>query len=118
MHVEAWVPQRDVLPHVSAVVCHGGSGTVVGALGAGLPRVVVPLFADQPENARRIAAVGAGLALTAPDAISLRGAIERVLRDVAFRQGARKIADEIATAATVEEAVEALIEIAGRGRLR
>jgi UDP:flavonoid glycosyltransferase YjiC (YdhE family) len=46
-----------------ATACHGGSGTTLGALAAGLPLVVVPLFADQPVNARRVAAVGAGLAV-------------------------------------------------------
>ena len=34
------------------VVCHGGSGTVLGALAAGLPLVILPLFADQLVNAR------------------------------------------------------------------
>ena len=42
-------------------MCHGGSGTTLGALAAGLPLVIVPLFADQPANAKRVAEVGAGL---------------------------------------------------------
>ena len=61
LRVEAWVPQADVLGHADLVVSHGGSGTTLGALAAGLPLVVVPLFADQPDNARRVAAVGAGV---------------------------------------------------------
>src|SRR6185436_16936713 len=58
VHVEAWVPQRDVLPRVAALVCHGGSGTLLGGLAAGLPMVVVPLGADQPHNGRLVAAAG------------------------------------------------------------
>ena len=33
------------------MVGHGGFGTTLGALLAGVPQVVVPLFADQPHNA-------------------------------------------------------------------
>ena len=39
------------------MIGHGGHG----ALLAGLPQVVVPLFADQPYNADRIVEIGAGL---------------------------------------------------------
>lgn len=109
--VEAWVPQRDVLPHVAALVCHGGSGTVLAALGAGIPLVVVPLFADQPENARRIAAAGAGIALPSPSAAALRAAIENLLAGVDYRRGARKIADELAAMPTIERAVDALVAL-------
>jgi UDP:flavonoid glycosyltransferase YjiC (YdhE family) len=114
VRVEAWVPQRDVLPHVAALVCHGGSGTVTGALAAGIPLVVVPLGADQPENARRIAAAGAGIALPKPDAAALRGAIERVLADAELRRGAQKIAAEFAAMPTIERAIDALVALGAR----
>ena len=109
VHVEEWVPQRDVVAHASALVCHGGSGTVRGALAAGVPMVVVPLFADQPHNARRVAALGAGIASTDPDAASLGAAVERVLADAEFARGARRIADEIAALPPVDAAVAALV---------
>jgi MGT family glycosyltransferase len=60
VRVEQWVDQASVLARASAVVCHGGGGSTLGALAAGVPLVVVPLFAeDQHVNARRVAAVGA-----------------------------------------------------------
>jgi UDP:flavonoid glycosyltransferase YjiC (YdhE family) len=114
VHVKEWVPQRDVLGYAAAVVCHGGSGTVRGALAAGIPMVVVPLFADQPHNARRVAAVGAGIALPDPDAASLRAAIERVLADTNFGRSARWIADEMAALPTVDSAVAELAAMASR----
>jgi len=40
------------------VLTHGGSGTVMAALTHGLPMVIVPIMADQPENAERCAALG------------------------------------------------------------
>lgn len=116
VRVEAWVPQRDVLPRVAAVVCHGGSGTVLGALAAGVPMVVVPLFADQPDNAQRIAAARAGLALPAPDASSLRAAIATVLSDGELRRGAGRIASEMAAMATMDSAVDAMLELGRRSR--
>ena len=114
VHVEAFVPQRDVLPRAAAVVCHGGSGTVLGALAAGVPMVVAPLAADQPHNAQRVAEVGAGLAVPKPDPSTLRAAIERVLAEPAFRSNARRLATEIARLPSVERAVAALIGAADR----
>src|SRR4051812_31923772 len=76
VHVERWIPQAAILPHAAAVVCHGGSGTVRGGLAAGLPLVVLPLFADQSHNAARVQALGAGIALD-QGVGALAGAVRR-----------------------------------------
>ena len=60
VHIKRWVPQADVMPRAAAMVVHGGFGTVRAALCAGVPLAVVPLFADQPYNARRVAAWAPG----------------------------------------------------------
>jgi UDP:flavonoid glycosyltransferase YjiC (YdhE family) len=112
VHVEVWIPQRDVLPRVSALICHGGSGTLLGGLAAGLPMVVVPLGADQPHNGRLVAAAGGGLVLAQPDAGELRAAIQTVLEDPELRRSARRIADEIAAMPTIESAVDRLLGMA------
>jgi UDP:flavonoid glycosyltransferase YjiC (YdhE family) len=114
VRLEAWVPQAEVFPHTAVLVCHGGSGTVLGGLAAGLPQVVIPIGADQPQNAQSIAAIGAGLALTKPDADSVRMAIQRVLEDPAFRRSASAVSAEMAALPSVESAVNALLEIAAR----
>jgi UDP:flavonoid glycosyltransferase YjiC (YdhE family) len=114
VRVERWVPQGDVLAHAAAAIVHGGSGSTLGAIAAGVPLVVVPLFADQPENARRVAEVGAGLAVEPnrerPEdtAGPLRDAIERVLAEPSFKQRARALADELAGEPPVDEAVALL----------
>ena len=59
MRVERWVPQPEALARASLVVCHGGSGTVLGTLAAGIPLIILPLFADQLANARMLAEAGA-----------------------------------------------------------
>lgn len=56
----AFVPQAEVPGHAAAVLCHGGSGTLLGALAGGVPLVVAPIFADQPDNAVVVEAIGAG----------------------------------------------------------
>jgi MGT family glycosyltransferase len=106
VHVEHFVPQDDVIPHAAAVLCHGGSGTVLGALAAGVPLVVSPMFADQPYNARCVAAIGAGLDVPTGTAKSedLRSALSRVLADASFRVAAQRIAQEIAALPPIDDA--------------
>ena len=120
VRVERWVAQADVLPHARAVVCHGGSGTTMGALAAGVPLVVTPLFADQPQNARRVAAVGAGLAVgprdegamrSAIDAADLRDAIAAVVEDDAYARAAAGIAADIRALPPADEALALLAAV-------
>jgi UDP:flavonoid glycosyltransferase YjiC (YdhE family) len=61
VRVERWVPQQEALAEASLVVCHGGSGTVLGALAAEIPLVIMPLFSDQFANARALEAAGAAV---------------------------------------------------------
>jgi MGT family glycosyltransferase len=112
LRIEAWVPQAEVFPRAAALVCHGGAGTVLGGLAAGLPQVVIPQGADQPENAQSVAAIGAGIALGHADAEALRGALQQVLNAPEFRRAARAVAREMAALPSADDAVKALIEFA------
>jgi hypothetical protein len=111
VHVEAWVEQADVLNVAALVICHGGSGTVFGALAAGVPLVVAPMFADQPTNAKLVADAGAGLALAEGGGsaeVNTRELFERlpllatlvdgVLREERFALAARGLAVELGDA--------------------
>ena len=55
VHVERWVPQASVMPHARVMVSHGGSGTLRAGSRPGSRRWSLPLFADQPYNAARVA---------------------------------------------------------------
>jgi UDP:flavonoid glycosyltransferase YjiC (YdhE family) len=94
VHVEPWVPQSEVLASAALVVCHGGSGTAFGALAAGVPLVLVPMFADQRANAALLARTGTAL-VTSLDrgADALRSAIETVLQTSAYKRHAERIRD-------------------------
>ncbi len=123
VHVARWVEQAQVVREADLVVCHGGSGTALGALAAGVPLVVVPLFADQFENGRRIAALGAGRIVEAgsrrppgsrpqlagEDAPHIRRQIKVVLTETSYRHQARVIADEMAAAPAVDEVLADLL---------
>jgi MGT family glycosyltransferase len=116
VHVEGWVAQNDVMPHASAMVCHGGSGTVTMGLAAGVPMVVVPLFADQPWNAERIDALGAGIALQGgPAAVPRIGeATHRLLREPSYRATAQGVAAAMRALPPVDAAVAVVRELAER----
>ena len=53
-----FLPQALVLRQVDAVVCHAGSGTMLGALAEGRPIVALPMAADQFANAEQIVRTG------------------------------------------------------------
>jgi UDP:flavonoid glycosyltransferase YjiC (YdhE family) len=133
VRAERWVPQADVLAHAAAMVCHGGYGSTLGALRRGVPLVIVPLFSiDQWANARRVAAIGAGIALTgAPGAPrgaldfpgadvtgALPDAVRRVLDDPGYGLAARRIAAEMAALRPIDEAVGVLEALAAAGEWR
>jgi UDP:flavonoid glycosyltransferase YjiC (YdhE family) len=119
VRIERWVSQQDVLGHAAAAVVHGGSGSTLGALAAGVPLVVVPLFADQPQNARRVAEVGAGVAVEPNrDDVEatvgpLREAIRTVLDDPSYGERARALADELRAQRAVDDVLP-LFERSGR----
>lgn len=97
VRVDRYIPQTALFPRCQLVVSHGGSGTVMAALAHGLPQVVVPITADQPENARRCVALGVARALDAAtlDPLSARSAVAEVLGDPTYRENAGRLRAEI-----------------------
>ena len=92
-----WVRHADVLPSCSAVLTHGGHGTVIKALTAGVPLVVVPLGRDQPDNAARVVYAGAGLRVSKKASVpALRDPIARVLDEPRYRAAAGRMAATLA----------------------
>jgi UDP:flavonoid glycosyltransferase YjiC (YdhE family) len=119
-HVEAWVPQHDVLAQAAAVISHGGYGTTLGALAHGVPLVLLPLFAgDQWRTARRVAELGAGALLEngerrvfeppGPEIFAeIPDAVRGVLADAHARETAQRLAAELARLPPAEAAVAEL----------
>jgi hypothetical protein len=123
VHVEAWIEQlADVLGEAELVVCHGGPGTVYGALAAGVPLVAVPLFADQFANSHTVVQAGTGIQVLPEggypglrdlasrlDASRIRAAIQTVLADRSFRESAASVSAEMAAASTVGDVLARLV---------
>jgi len=120
VRIEQWVPQRWLLERAALVVTTGGSGSVLGALRAGVPLVVVPTAWDQPENAWRVVWSGAGVRLSprqcTPD--RLWRAVERVLGDPAFQANARRLAQAMARYDGPATAAALLETLAARGTVQ
>jgi MGT family glycosyltransferase len=113
--VERWVPQDEVLTHAAAVVTHGGHGTVIKALAADVPLLVLPMGRDQNDNATRVTERGAGLQLTpetASDAIAQ--ATRRLLDEPSFAEAAAQLGARIRDDAAGDEAVVELEGLASR----
>lgn len=115
--VHAFIPHRSVFPHAALVVTHAGWQTVNAALADGVPLVCIPDGRDQPDNAARVVAVGAGVSVrkrTSSD--KLRRAIADALQNPALKQGAGAMAEALGRsdgAVAVAERVERLSSRAG-----
>ncbi len=80
---EEFLPQTSILPHVDAVITHGGNNTVTESFFFGKPMVVLPLFWDQYDNAQRVDELGFGVRLSTYEhaRADLQDALERLLAD-------------------------------------
>jgi UDP:flavonoid glycosyltransferase YjiC (YdhE family) len=116
VRIERFLPQADVLPQCAAVVSHGGSGSVLGALAHGLPSVLLPMGADQPQNAARCEQLGVARVLDAvrASAETIGAAVSDVLEDPRYAGATRLIAEEIAALPGPEHAVSLLAQLGSR----
>ncbi|SMG19592.1 glycosyltransferase [Agreia pratensis] len=114
IRVEQYVPQAELMPHADLVVNHGGSGSVVGALHAGVPVLVFPLGADQVPNGDYVEAAGAGAVLIAESATSteIRTVATHILSTPTYRLAGQAIATQLRALPAVEEVVAAIERLA------
>jgi UDP:flavonoid glycosyltransferase YjiC (YdhE family) len=106
-----FVPHAAVLPRAAVLVTQCGIGTVTKGLMYGVPLVCVPILADQPDNASRVAARGAGIHIASdasPDQIA--AAIKRVLNDPTFRVAAQQLGAAMAAEGDAVDNVVSAIE--------
>jgi MGT family glycosyltransferase len=84
---EEFLPQTSVLPHVDAVITHGGNNTTTECMWFGKPMLVLPIFWDQHDNARRVHETGFGIRLPTYDFEDgeLAASLDRSLADEALR---------------------------------
>jgi UDP:flavonoid glycosyltransferase YjiC (YdhE family) len=101
-----WLPFPEVFPAASATVHHGGAGTILTALAAGIPQLVTPGAGDRAVNGELVAARGVGLSI--PTEQITTADLERLVGEPGLTQAAREVADEIAGMPAPAELVEPL----------
>jgi UDP:flavonoid glycosyltransferase YjiC (YdhE family) len=106
----AFIPHRTVLPHAALMVTHAGWQTVNAALADGVPLVCIPDGRDQPDNAARVLACGAGVRVRkGASPARLRRVIAAALADPELKRGAHAMSEALARedgAVQVADAVE------------
>ncbi|XP_069839232.1 UDP-glucuronosyltransferase 1-6-like isoform X11 [Dendropsophus ebraccatus] len=89
-HLVKWLPQNDLLAHpkVRAFITHAGSHGIYEGICNAVPMVMLPLFGDQMDNAKRIESRGAGVTLNVLDMTpeDLSNALDRVINDPSFKK--------------------------------
>ncbi|WP_371483352.1 glycosyltransferase [Kitasatospora sp. NBC_00315] len=112
----ARVPVEEALRRSAVVITTGASGLTVMALSLGKPVLTVPLAADQPINALRCEALGAGVRVSpqAPTA-EFAEALGRLLHDPAAAAAARAIEAECRALPTPDQAVGLLADLVAQG---
>ncbi|MDO8294923.1 MAG: glycosyltransferase [Caulobacter sp.] len=113
VQVVARAPHGALFPEAALFITHGGHGSTLRPLMAGLPLLVMPGLRDQRDNAQRVVARGAGLMLerdAAPEKITW--AVTQLLEDPGFREAAGRLGATIAAdmaARDAEGALEAMV---------
>ena len=95
--VTGLIRHAALLPHADVFVGHAGHGGIMSALAFGVPIVCIPLDRDQPHNAARVEAVGAGRTVSKDaDPGAIRDVVQAVRTGESYRVAAVRMANAIA----------------------
>ncbi len=114
VRLERYVDQAAAFDRADVAIHHGGTGTVLAGLAAGVPQVITPQGADQFLNADLLLGhdVGVTVPNEAPDG-SVANAVTRLLTDDALRGRVASLRDEVGAMPSPAEVVPLLVELAG-----
>src|SRR5580704_975261 len=108
-------PQLELLKQTSVCITHAGLNTVLEALAQGVPQVAIPIGADQPGVAARIADKKTGV-VTSLDKLTaehLSTLLNAVLNDSTYRDNAHKLQKAIVQANGLSVAADLVEESLG-----
>lgn len=115
--VQAFVAQRALLRHAALAIVNGGLNTVLDAIGAGVPVLVLPIAFEQGAVGARVVHAGVGLSVP-PGRLTagrLKATIAELLGRPHYAEQARTLASAITTAGGAERAAT-VIEAVASGR--
>jgi L-noviosyl transferase len=89
-------PLSALVPTCDLVINHGGAGSVMTTLVAGLPQLCLPHYGDDIRRAQQVAEHGVGLAVPIGEVspASVRAAVSALLDTSGYQQAAQQIAAE------------------------
>ena len=113
-----FVDQPTVLAEAEVAILNGGLNTVMDALSAGVPAVVVPIAFEQGAIGARLERTGAGLSISRRFLTTgrLSRAIDQVGREPSFRRAAERLAAEIADAGGTRRAADIVEAVLATGQ--
>ncbi|URM89210.1 glycosyltransferase [Streptomyces sp. MRC013] len=110
------VPHALLFPRLAAVVHHAGAGTSAAALRAGVPAVPVPVTADQPFWARRLATLGAAtdpIPFRSLTAERLADSLHQVVKQRSYGRAAAAAAQHMAAENGARETLKTVQRMTG-----
>lgn len=115
-----FVPGLQMAERCDLMIHHGGFGSSQTGLYAGTPAVIIPTYSERESNARKIAALGAGVFVLpnadasgkkkSIDSVELRTKIERVLSDPSYKDIAKRISGKLKKFGGASEAANLIEE--------
>lgn len=112
-----FIDQLYVLPKIDLIITHGGNNTITESFHYGVPGfVVLPVFDDQHDNARRIEEIKVGKSLDTYNCsrMQLMEAIYSVLSDTSIKERMRRFAEEIQKSNGLITACDMIENVAAR----
>jgi UDP:flavonoid glycosyltransferase YjiC (YdhE family) len=93
-----YAPYSAIFPRAEIVIHQGGIGTTAQALRAGRPQLVMPVFADQPDNAARVVRLGVGRTIRRKQFRERRviEALRELLDKPVYRHRAAEVSSQVA----------------------
>ena len=110
--IAAYAPHSLLFPRAAAIIHHGGIGTLAQALRSGHPQLIVPYFADQPDNAARARRLGVARILP-PRRFSAASAsrhLARLLGEDRYLEQARTIGEALSAEDGAERAARIVLD--------
>ena len=106
-----YVNYRDALSGASLLITNGGAGSLLAALEAGVPSLILPAGLDKSEAAQRLVWSGAGLRLPPAERCTVerfRAAVLALVERQGYRERARVVGRELLALGGAERAAELL----------
>lgn len=113
IRIANWISHSDLLPKTDVMITTGGAGSVMAALKAAVPLILVPTEWDKPEIAQRLVETGAGIRISPGkcNPATVRAAVQRVLSDRSFKDNALRLSKIFAGYGGAAQAAQLLEEI-------